>query len=404
MTQYAKKGRQMQLHPALTRAAFGLAPLTLLLSACGAAPPPAPPPAGVSVAPVATRTLRSWDDFTARLQPIQSVDVRPRVSGAIDSANFPEGAHVHKGELLVQIDPRPYEAEVKRLAAQLLAARAQARLARSDADRAKRLLGENAIATNEFERLDATAQTAEANVTAASAALDTAKLNLSFTRVASPIDGRVSKALITRGNLVDSSSLLTTVVSDGPIYATFYADEHAYLRYVASQRGAGSPVFMGLMTEKGFPHRGALRFLDNTVDPKSGTIGARAVFDDAGGLLTPGLFARVRVVSSTASPQALVPEEALGTDLGKRFVLVLDQTNHVQYRAVTLGPAVADLRVITDGLKPGELIVVEGLNKVKPGDPVTPKRTELTISTEAEAALGPASDGSAGAPSQGRAK
>jgi membrane fusion protein, multidrug efflux system len=392
----------MHQRSSICRAILGLLPLSVLLSACGQTKPSAPPPPGVAVAAVSTRTLRSWDDFTARLQAIKSVEVRPRVSGVIDSATFVEGAHVHKGELLFKIDSRPYQAEVDRLAAQLLASRAQARLARSDADRAKRLLNENAIGANEFERLDATSQIADADVAAAGAALDAAKLNLAFTRVVSPIDGRVSKALITEGNLVSPTNLLTSVVSDGPIYASFYADEHSYLNYIASQRGASSPVFMGLMTEHGFPHRGVLRFLDNSIDPKSGTIGARAMFDDPTGLLTPGLFARVRVVSANAAPEILVPEEALGSDLGKRFVLVLDNTNHAQYRQVTLGQAVADLRVITDGLKPGELIVVEGLNKIKPGDAVTPTRTNFIISPDAEVALAPASAGSSAAPVQGR--
>jgi RND family efflux transporter MFP subunit len=273
------------------------------------------------------------------------------------------------------------------MAAQLLAARAQARLARSDSERAKRLLSENAIGTNEAERLDAASQVSDADVAASSAALEAARLNLGFTRVASPIDGRVSKTMITEGNLVSPSNVLTSVVSDGPIYAAFYADEHAYLSYIASQRGSGSPVFMGLMTDQGFPHRGVLKFVDNSVDPKSGTITARAVFHEPTGKLIPGLFARVRIVSAESTARALVPESALGSDLGKRFVLVLDGTNHVQYREITLGQAVADLRIVNSGLKPGELVVVEGLNKIKPGDLVTGKRKDFVVSPDAEAAL-----------------
>ena len=280
----------------------------LLLAGCNAsanAPPPAPPLVAVEVTPVVVQPLRQWDDFTGRLEAIQAVEVRPRVGGYIDAATLPEGAHVHKGQLLFQIDPRPFKAEVDRAAAQLLRAKADASLAQANADRAKRLIAEQAIAQGEFDREDAAAKGAAADVEAAQAALDTARLNLSFTHVTSPIDGRVSKALITRGNLVTTASLLTTVVSDGPIYATFNADEQTFLKYAEAQRGQGGPVYMGLMTETGFPRKGRLQFLDNSIDPKSGTIDGRALFDNADGKLTPGLFARIRLVSTKTDPVAL---------------------------------------------------------------------------------------------------
>lgn len=356
---------------------FAALAATLFIAGCSASAtgrPPAPPPAGVEVTPVTSQPLRQWDDFTGRLEAIQSVEVRPRVGGYIDVAALPEGAHVHKGQLLFQIDPRPFQAEVDRAAAQLLKARADAALARADAARASRLIAEQAIAQGEFDRLDAAAKAAEADVAAAVAALDTARLNLSFTHVVSPIDGRVSKALITRGNLVTTASLLTTVVSDGPIYATFNADEQTFLKYAAAQREQGGPVLMGLMTEAGFPHEGRLQFLDNTVDPRSGTIDARAVFDNADGRLTPGLFARVRLMSSGARPAALVPEQAIAADLGDHYVMVIDGRNHAQYRRVTLGPALGPLRVIRSGLNPGEQVVTAGLTKIKPGDAVRPTR------------------------------
>jgi membrane fusion protein, multidrug efflux system len=349
----------------------------LFIAGCSASAttrPSAPPPVAVEVAPVVFQPLQQWDDFTGRLEAIQSVEVRPRVGGYIDAANLPEGAHVHKGELLFQIDPRPFQAEVDRAAAQLLKAKADAALARADAARASRLIAEQAIAQGEFDRLDAATKAAEADVAAAKAALDNAQLNLSFTHVVSPIDGRVSKALITRGNLVTTASLLTTVVSDGPIYATFNADEQTFLKYAAAQRGQGGPVLMGLMTEDGFPRQGRLQFLDNTVDPRSGTIDARAIFDNADGKLTPGLFARVRLMSSDAHPAALVPEQALAADLGNHYVLVLDGRNHAQYRRVTLGPVLGQLRVIRSGLNPGEQVVTAGLTKIKPGDVVQPTR------------------------------
>jgi RND family efflux transporter MFP subunit len=189
----------------------------------------------------------------------------------------------------------------------------------------------------------------------------------------------VSKALITRGNLVTPQDLLTTLVSDTPIYAAFTTDEQTYLKYAAAERGGHEPVYLGLMTEAGFPHIGQLRFLDNAVDAKSGTIGGRAVFDNADGAFTPGLFARIRLVSNEATPAAIVPEQALGTDLGKRYVLVLGADSRVQYRAVTLGRAIGEHRIVLSGLKAGERIVVAGLQKVKPGDKVTPAPTTYHV-------------------------
>ena len=349
----------------------------LVLSGCTAVAktPPAPPPPAVETTTVIFKPLRQWDDFTGRLEAVEAVEVRPRVGGYVDAVRLPEGAHVRRGELLFQIDPRPFQAEVARLDAEVAKARADAALAQANADRAKRLIAEEAIAQGEFDRQDATAKAASATVAAARAAADAARLNLSFTRVTSPIEGVVSKALITRGNLVTPQSLLTTVVSDGPIYASFNADEQAFLKYAQGQRGRGGPVYMGLMTETGFPRAGRLQFLDNAVDAKSGTIAARAVFDNRDGALTPGLFTRVRLVSQAATPVALVPEQALGADLGKRYVLVLGRDNHVQYRAVTLGPAVGPLHIVRSGLSPGDEVVTTGLAKVRPGDPVRPRRT-----------------------------
>lgn len=225
------------------------------------------------------------------------------------------------------------------------------------------------------------ARAARADVGAAEAALRAAQLNLSFTRVVAPIDGRVSKALITRGNLVTPADLLTTVVSDTPIYAAFTTDEQTYLKYAAAQRGEAAPVYMGLMTETGYPHAGKLRFLDNAVDAKSGTISGRAVFDNADGAFTPGLFARIRLMSQKTQSVALAPEQALGTDLGKRFVLVVGQGNHVEYRPVTLGRAVGEYRIVTAGLNPGDRIIVSGLQKVKPGDEVQPQPSTVRFNT-----------------------
>jgi multidrug efflux system membrane fusion protein len=341
------------------------------------------------VASVAFQPLRQWDDFTGRLEAVDSVALRPRVSGQVIAAPFDEGAMVRKGQVLFQIDPRPFQAEVDRLAAEVQQAEAKADLAKADSDRGQRLLAQDAIAKEEAERLASEARSAQADLASAQAALRAAQLNLSFTRVISPIDGRVSRALITAGNLVTPADLLTTVVSEAPIYATFNTDEQTYLKYAAAERGGDSPVYMGLMTEDGFPHQGRLQFLDNAVDAHSGTITARAVFQNADGAFTPGLFARIRLASREVKPVALAPEEALGADLGERYVLVLGPDNHVQYRQVTLGRAVGRYHVVLSGLAPGDKVVTAGLQKVKPGDLVKPQDDSQPIDTAALAGLGP---------------
>ncbi|MDB5459789.1 MAG: efflux transporter, family, subunit [Caulobacteraceae bacterium] len=380
------------MHPFLPSSAVLLASAVIATGCAPAQSQPAPPPAAkVEVTPAVFQALRQWDELTGRLEAVDSVDVHARVGGFIDGVQFKEGAKVRKGQVLFQIDPRPFQAEVDRASAQLERAQAQAQLARADADRGQRLMDQNAVAQGELERLQAQAKSAAADVEAARAALQTARLNLSFTRVISPIDGRVSRAVITPGNLITTNDLLTTVVSDGPIYASFNTDEQTYLKYASGERGKPAPVYLGLMTEEGFPHQGKLSFIDNAVDVKSGTINGRALFDNADGKFTPGLFARIKLVSSETQTVALVPERALGTDLGKRYVLVLTADNHVQYDPVTLGPAIGELRVIRSGLKPGDKVVVSGLQKVKPGDPVTPTLSAQPVSTAELASLNPAS-------------
>jgi membrane fusion protein, multidrug efflux system len=361
----------MRLRP--VAAAIVALTATALLAGCGgeaktAAAPPPPP--NVEVTPVAFKELRQWADVTGHLEAIDSVGIRPRVGGFIDEVRFKEGAKVRKGDVLFEIDARPFQAEVDRLTAEVERSRAKSVLAIADNERGQRLIKENAIAKNEFERLQSDSAAAKADLSAAQAALRTAQLDLEFTRVVSPIDGRISKALITRGNLVTTADLLTTVVSDGAVYASFNTDEQTYLKYAAAERGSGAPVELGLIDEDGFPHHGKLQFLDNTVDARSGTINGRAIFDDEGGKLTPGLFARIRLLSATPETVALTPERALGTDLGRRYVLVVDGENTVEYRPVTLGAAVGELRIVTSGLKPGDSVIVSGLQKVKSGDKV----------------------------------
>lgn len=310
--------------------------------------------------------------------------MRPRVSGYIDKVAFDEGSLVKKGDLLFQIDPRPFQAEVKRLQAQLQQARASQTRAANEARRGERLRQSNAISAELADARASAATEAQAAVAATQAELDNALLNLSFTRITSPIDGRVSRAEITEGNLVGAGqSLLTTVVSTDKVYAYFDADERVFLKYIELARQAGSdargasPVYLGLSSEAGHPHEGQLDFLDNQVNPRTGTIRGRAVFDNRDGRFTPGLYARLKLVGSGTYPAALIKDEAVGTDLGKKFVLVLDKDNAVQYRAIELGPKLEGLRIVRQGLSKGEKIVVNGLQRAMPGATVDPQAVPM---------------------------
>ncbi|WP_300616596.1 efflux RND transporter periplasmic adaptor subunit [Dokdonella sp.] len=345
----------------------------------------APPPPEVSVATVISQPLRDWEEFSGRLEAVDSVEIRPRVSGFVDSVNFAEGTRVKKGDLLFRIDPRPFRAEVNRLGAELKRARSQQQLAAANHERGKRLLGQHWISQQDFDQL-ATAEAMGADgVGAAQAALDAAKLNLEFTEVRAPIDGRVSRALITAGNLVSSASVLTTVVSDDPVYAYFDADEQTYLKFAhKASLGADSPVFMGLIDEQGYPHEGRLNFLDNVVDAQSGTIRGRAVFDNPEGRFTPGLFARIKLVGGEDRETVLIDDRAVGTDLGKKYVLVLKPDDTLERRFVELGASLGGLRVVQQGLAAGDVIVVNGLQHARPGGAVKPTRVEMPAS----AALG----------------
>ncbi len=339
-------------------------------------PSAAPLPPEVTVSEVLVREVHEWDEFTGRLESSETVEVRPRVSGYIESVHFDEGARIAKGDLLFQIDPRPFRAEVNRLKAERNRALAQLELARTNGRRAERLFQQNATSREQLDSFSTAEATAAANVAAVEAQLDAAQLDLEFTRIVSPIDGRVSRALITPGNLVDSSSWLTTVVSPDPIYAYFDADEQTYLAYAGIARGDNSGenanrAFVGLINEEGHPHEGRLDFIDNRVDAESGTIRGRAVLDNSDDRLTPGLFARIKLVGREASEVALVDDRAIGTDLDRKFVLVIDENNVAQYRGVTIGRLVDGLRIVSDGLVEGDVVIVNGLQRVRPGMPVT---------------------------------
>ena len=364
--------------------------VSLILSACApsmgqpATATQAPPAPEVTVAEVIHEPLRDWSEFTGRLDAVQSVEVRPRVNGYIDRIEFEEGARVKKGQILVRIDPRPFRAEVERQIAARARARSQWELARANHARAQRLIDENAISREEYERLSSDENVAASDVAAAGAALEAARLNLEFTQVRAPIDGRVSRAFITRGNLVSSDSLLTTLVSDDPIYASFDADEQTFLHYsrATENRGGGDPVFMGLADEQDYPHAGALNFIDNQVDRKTGTIHARAVFSNPRGVFTPGLFVRIRLVGHDTRDAVLIDDRAVGTDLGKKFVMRLNPDSTVDYQSVTLGAEVNGLRVVTSGLVPGNVIVVNGLQRVRPGALVSATKVDMGTSRD----------------------
>jgi len=366
----------------LTIASFALIALTAAGCARNEAAEAPPAPPQVSVAKVIEKPITEFDEFTGRFTAVDRVELRPRVSGYISSVNFTEGHEVRKGDVLFVIDPRPYDAELKRAEAQLASARTQLSLARSEHVRAQTLLEARAISKEEFDARVSGAEQAAANVQAAQAAVEAARLNVTFTRVRAPISGLVSRAEVTAGNLVTTDqTLLTTLVSIDPIYVEFEGDEQVYLKYNAlaraglrpSSRDSQNPVWVGLADEQGTPHEGVMVFVDNELNPATGTIRARGRFDNHDRRFTPGMFARVKLVGSGQYNALLINDSAVGTDQSVKYVLEVNADNKVQYRAVKLGPVVDGLRVVREGLAPGDSIVVNGLQRVRPGMPVTPQ-------------------------------
>ena len=350
-----------------------------------AAVPPAPP---VSVATVAQTEITAWDEFSGRLEAVERVDVRSRVAGALQSVHFREGSLVRKGDLLITIDPAPYAAEVERAEAQVASAQARASFSRSEQERSRRLFEERAIAQREAdERVNATRE-AEASLRAAQASLRTARLSLGHTQVRAPVAGRVGRIEVTVGNLVSAgpdSPVLTTLVSVSPIYASFDADEQTVARALKDTAGAAGnrgaleriPVQMGTAATPGTPFEGRLQLIDNQVDARSGTVRVRAAFDNADGALLPGQFARIRMGQAHTSRVVLVSERAIGTDQSKKFVLVVGAGDKAEYREVTLGAPADGLRVVSAGLQPGERVIVNGLQHVRPGTVVAPQAVPM---------------------------
>lgn len=351
----------------------------------------------ISGARVVERNVFETQEFSGRMEAIDSVEIRSRVSGYITAVNFKPGSKVRKGDVLFVIDTRPYQAEADRAEATAAAARAKADLARIELTRAGLLLADKAIAQREYDEKASGLKELDAYARAAQAQLDTARLNVTYTRVLAPINGRVSKAEITLGNLVDASALLTSVVSTEGIYASFDGDEDTYLR-VARQAQQGKPVTVkvGLANESGFPHEGRLEFVDNRLDTSTGSVRMRATFSNADQALVPGLFARVQISSGNGelgkSAALLINDRAVGTDQNRKFVIVIGAGGKAEYRPVELGALFDGLRMVREGLKPGETIVVGGLQRVRPGDVVAAAMVAMDYDP-AKAALAAAGTG-----------
>ena len=352
--------------------------------------PAAPPPPKVTVARPVAREIVEWDEYEGRLRALETIEIRPRVGGYLESIHFADGAIVKEGDLLFIIDPRPFEATLKHAQADLALAQARLDQARSDAERAGRLsVGQKAISAEESERRSATLHEAEASVAGAKAAVDAAQLDVEFTHVVSPIAGRVGRHLVDEGNLViggpPNATLLTTVVSLDPIQAYFEADERSVLKYLRlaktgerpSSRDVNNPVEVGLADEKDFPHKGWMDFVDNQFDLGTGTMIGRALIPNPDLLLQPGLFVRVRLIGSGRHEAILLPDDAIATDLDQKFVWVVDAQNHAQYRRVTIGPLHDGLRIIRDGVKPDDRVVIAGVQRVKNGIEVAPEERSI---------------------------
>lgn len=366
------------------------AALTLLAGCKKPAPPAPPPPPVVSVMAPVEREVVEWDEYTGRLEAPESVEVRARVSGYLDKVHFKEGKPVKKGDLLVTIDRRPYKAELDRADADLQRARSQTELAKNDAERAKRLIETKAISIEDYDTKTRTYTSAQASEKAAQAALDSATLNYEFTEIRSPIDGRIGRALVTEGNLISGglggagSTLLATIVSQDPLYCYVDIDERSILKYLklrkegtrVSALDAEIPVEVALANETGFPRKGRVDFVDNKVDPATGTVRCRGVIPNEDRTLGPGFFARLRLPGSGKYKALMLPDRSLGSDQSQKFVYVVNAEKKVEFRPVQIGPVIDGLRVISSGLKAGDQVIVEGLMRVRPGVPVEAKPLE----------------------------
>ena len=348
-----------------------------LAAACGGpadaqhagGPPPAAP---VSVAPAVQRAVIDSEEFSGRLEAAEFVELRPRVAGVVERVHFADGALVTKGQLLFSIDPRPFEAEAARADSQRVAAVARAELAKSELARAQKLLDSRAVSRQEFDQLSAGSRTSDADIKAAEAALRVSRLSLGYAQVRAPIAGRASRANVTAGNLVNEQVVLTSIAGVNKVYAYFDGSEQTYLRVKAANERAPK-VRMGLANEVGFPHEGLIDFVDNRLNPQTGAIRMRASFDNDKGQFTPGLAAKLTMSTSTPYQAVLVPERAIGTDQSKKVVFVVGADGQPQSREVKLGMLIDGMRVVQGGVKAGENVIVDGLQRVIPGMPVAPQ-------------------------------
>jgi len=354
-----------------------LLPMACLIAGCGRSsdaqvtPPPAPQ---VSVAPAVQRQVVDSEEFSGRLEAAEYVELRPRVSGTIIQVHFTEGALVRKGELLFSIDPRPFEADAARAQSQLASAKARYALARSELARAQKLLKSQAVSKQEVDQLSSGQLTTQADIQGAEAALRIARLNLEYSKVLAPIAGKVSRANLTAGNLVNEQSVLTSIAGVSRIYAYFDGSERTFLRLKEAKAGGKAPrVHMALLDEQGFPHEGELDFVDNRLNPQTGAIRMRVGFNNAAGLFTPGLSARLRMEGSTAYDAVLVPERAIGTDQTRKIVYVVSADGKPQPTEVRLGALSDGMRVVQGSVKGGDHVVVDGLQRIQPGMTVSPQ-------------------------------
>jgi membrane fusion protein, multidrug efflux system len=372
----------------LSLLALALALSIGLLTGCNNQPPAAHgfPPANVTVSKPVQKEVIDWNEFTGRTAAVNLVNITARVSGYIVNIPFKEGDMVHKGDLLYQVDPRPYQDAYDQALGQLKQAQANQQLQEVTYARQAHLQQTNVIAKEDYDTALSNKNQAAAQVISAQAAVNAAQLNLEFTRVVSPIDGRVGRQLVNIGNLVQADSTqLATVVSVDPIYAYFSMDELAALGYqrlvrdgkLASTGDGNAPVYLRLQDENGFPHEGTINFADNAFDTTTGTLLIRATFANHDGFLTPGNFVRVRVEASPKYQALLVADRAIGTDQDQNFVYVVDSKSIAQMRHVTIGQEADGLRVVKTGLQPDDVIIVNGILKVRPNSPVKPENGSM---------------------------
>jgi multidrug efflux system membrane fusion protein len=410
--------RESPLRPRPLARLAALAAAGALLAACGGGgAPPQMPPSEVNVATVVAKRVAQWDEFTGRIEAVESVEIRPRVAGYLAGVHFEDGAIVKRGDLLFTIDDREYRAAADSAQAAVASAATRVEVARTEFARSEKLSAARAASTEELEQRRGELRRAEADLKAAEAQARQAALNLGFTRVTSPIDGRASLARLRVGSLVGAGEpVLTTVVSLDPVYVTFRGDERAYLRYQGmsrdgtrpSSRDAQNPVRVALADEAGFPHEGRMVFVDNAVDPATGTILARAELPNPKGVFTPGLFARVQLLGSGERDALLVHPQAVLTDQDRRYVYVAGQVTAPQggpaytgavRKDVVLGPSIDGLVVVEQGLEPGDKVVVNGMRKIFfPGAPIAPVEVPMDAPNTivAPAAAAPAAGGGEG--------